>query len=63
MVRKTREKNLNISKRTGVNVARDSDELPPSKAEAQYEMDPETRAVFEDIMKRRHKLLKQLAKL
>lgn len=41
----------------------ENEDLNPSIDEAQCEMHPETRAVFEKIMKRRHKLLKQLAKL
>ncbi len=41
----------------------ENEEPNPSIDESQCEMDPETRAVFEKIMKRRHKLLKQLAKL
>lgn len=42
---------------------REPGEPPTSAGDDHYEMDPETRAVFEKIMKRRRKLFERLAKM
>lgn len=60
---KTHEEDLYNLNQTRLNMTWESKEPPLSPDESQCEMDPETRAVFEKIMKRRRKLFKRLAKM